>query len=177
VEVDQRYPALHGKPKTDVLVVPRVNASISIPKKTVFTECVIVRARLTLRHRHGRDAERDVAEDAGFEDTLGPHERDALTFIHEPFGKHLARQDALISGEPLLLLEERERGESNLGIVEHGGRPILTMHARLETLFHRVTGGVLLVAILAAARLPRNPRAPKTVVHGTSIDCDEIRTV
>jgi hypothetical protein len=42
-----------------------------------------------------------------------------LPFVHEPFGKHLARQDALVSGEPLLLLEKSERGQSNLGIVEH----------------------------------------------------------
>jgi hypothetical protein len=119
VEIDKRHPTLQSEAQADVLVVPRVSASIPIPKQTIFAEGVVVRARFPLHDRDGRYAKRDIVQYPRLENALRSHEADALAFVDEPLDEQLSRQDTFFPGELSMLFEELERSDSNLGVVGH----------------------------------------------------------
>ncbi|MBN1459854.1 MAG: hypothetical protein JXA57_09960 [Armatimonadetes bacterium] len=54
-----------------------VFAAVSVSDKASEDELVVVGTLLPLDDRHGRDCERELRQDRGFEDALRPHEGNA----------------------------------------------------------------------------------------------------
>lgn len=108
VEVDQRDVALHRQPQADILVMARVCPTIPIAQQAVVAKRVIVRTVLTFDDGNGRYAERDVPDDAGLEDALRTHERNALAVMLKPGRQHVPSQRTIVAGQARLLFKKLE---------------------------------------------------------------------
>lgn len=119
MEVDERRVALHRQAQADVLVMLGAHPAVPIAEQAIVADRVVMRAGPAPHDGHCRDVEGDLSQDARLEHPLRPQEGNALAFVDEAFGGDLARQAAILAGEPLLLLKETERRQSSLRVVAH----------------------------------------------------------
>ena len=89
VTVDQRRLALHGQPQPDVVTVGRIRPTVAIAEQPFMPDDVAIRWRLTLLHRHRRDAERHFRQDGWLEDPRRAEDGHAVAVEYEPLSQHL----------------------------------------------------------------------------------------
>ena len=83
-----------------------IRPAVAITKEPIHTHLVLVRPLSSLDDRDGGDAQRDFGNDSGLEDALPPHERDSLSFPHEPLTEQAERKD--LTTEIRLLVQPGE---------------------------------------------------------------------
>ena len=121
VKINERSLSLHCYPQADVIAVVRICAPIAITEESAVDKSIIVRSLPVLDWRSGRDSERDLGQESGFEDALGTDQRDPDAFKVEASLQYGARDRGF--GEPLSLLAHEIKGaQANccVAVLSHG---------------------------------------------------------
>jgi len=130
VEVDERGLGTHGVADPTVVDVIRVRAPVFINHGSIGLEPVVVGAWPAGSGSDGRQAERTVAQDRGFEDALGADQADLLTSEEEALFERSALEGLAVDSSVLC---QELKGSGADGFIEICGHENSDLRIRSES--------------------------------------------